>query len=117
MCQAGYGENPRIMPDIPQDARTQPAILIADKLPLGFKDLPPVPGLKLYNLECEVYREYDFGGRVYRISDPVGFYQREGGTTHRVVDREGMTHCVPAVGYNGCALRWVDRDPKTPVKF
>ena len=96
--------------------RTQP-VISRKKKPLTFADLPQVDGLKLDDLTCELYREYDFGGRVYRISDPVGLYIRDGGTTHRVVDVDGMTHCVPTVGVNGCALRWIDRDPATPVKF
>jgi hypothetical protein len=54
----------------------------------------------------EVYREYDFDGRVYRINNPKALYYRIGGNTHRVVDNFGITHCVPAPGYMGCVLRW-----------
>lgn len=63
----------------------------------------------------EQWREYDFGGRVYRIENPVALYVRPGGTTHRVVDAAGVTHCVPAPGYNGCVLRWFS--PDRPVAF
>jgi len=53
----------------------------------------------------EDYREYDFGGRVYRIDNPKRVVV--GKTTHRVVGDDGVVHCVPAPGYNGCVLRWV----------
>lgn len=54
----------------------------------------------------EEWREYDWGNRVYRIEKPVRVYTREGGTTHRVVDADGVVHCVPAPGQFGCVLRW-----------
>lgn len=56
------------------------------------------------NISVEEYREYDFGSRIYRISRPVRLYV--GATTHRVVDSEGVTHCVPAPGQHDCVLRW-----------
>lgn len=52
----------------------------------------------------EDWREYDFDGRVYRINDPQAVYV--GGTTHVVVDADGVAHCVPAPGVRGCVLRW-----------
>jgi len=54
----------------------------------------------------EDWREYDFGGRVYRIDNPVSVEFRVGGSTHRVVDQDGIAHCVPAPGFEGCVLRW-----------
>ncbi len=57
-------------------------------------------------LTSEPWREYDFGGRVYRIDSPRTLYLREGGMTHRVMDKKGIVHCVPAPGYFGCVLRW-----------
>lgn len=54
----------------------------------------------------EAWREYDFGGRVYRIEAPVSVQFRDGSTTHRVTDSEGVVHCVPAPGHDGCVLRW-----------
>jgi hypothetical protein len=54
----------------------------------------------------EEWREYDFGGRVYRIDKPARVQFRQGGDTHRVTDSEGIVHCVPAPGIDGCALRW-----------
>lgn len=52
----------------------------------------------------EKWREYDFGGRVYRINNPETVFL--GSTTHRVVDASGVAHCVPAPGFHGCVLRW-----------
>lgn len=54
----------------------------------------------------ENLREYDFSGRVYRVEAPVKVQFRKGGTTHRVTDASGVTHCVPAPGVNGCVVRW-----------
>jgi hypothetical protein len=54
----------------------------------------------------EEWREYDFGGRVYRIEKPAVVQFRKGGTSHRVTDSEGVVHCVPAPGEQGCVLRW-----------
>lgn len=68
-------------------------------------------------LLTEEYREYDFGGRVYRIDHPQCFYYRAGGSTHRVVDSDGVVHCVPSPGHNGCVLRWKNTDVTVPVNF
>jgi hypothetical protein len=56
------------------------------------------------DVSTELWREYDYGGRIYRIDKPQRLYI--GTTTHRVVDVAGITHCVPAPGFQGCALRW-----------
>lgn len=62
------------------------------------------------DISMELWREYDFGGRVYRIEKPAKLFMRPGGSTHRVVDSEGVAHCVPAPGFQGCALRWKQAD-------
>ena len=62
----------------------------------------------------EQWREYDFGGRVYRIDAPVTLWA--GLTTHRVLDKAGVVHCVPRPGVDGCALRWMPRDATAPVQ-
>ncbi len=56
------------------------------------------------NIKSEEWREYEFGGRVYRIDNPQALYL--GKTTHRVVDADGITHCLPAPGAQGCIVRW-----------
>ncbi len=73
--------------------------------------------IKAKPLTDELWREYDFGGRAYRINDPQELYMREGGTTHRIVDNMGVVHCVPAPGHMGCVLRWCVRDGKPRVAF
>jgi hypothetical protein len=55
----------------------------------------------------EAWREYDFGGRIYRIENPVRVQFRPRGRTHRVTDSVGVVHCVPAPGEDGCVLRWL----------
>lgn len=66
------------------------------------------------DISSEVWREYDFGGRVYRINLPKALYVRPGGTTHRILDGDGVIHCLPAPGVGDCVLRW-KADP--PVSF
>lgn len=75
--------------------------------------------LKTFSLKTEAWREYDFGGRVYRIENPKALYFRDGGTTHRVLDADGKRcHCVPAPGFNGCVLRWQNKNAKkNPCEF
>lgn len=73
--------------------------------------------LQCFDISTEAWREYDFNGRVYRISYPKELYIRKGGTTHRVVDHAGLVHCVPAPGKEGCVLRWINIDPAVPVNF
>lgn len=67
------------------------------------------------SLLVEEYREYDWAGRIYRIDAPVALYV--GTTTHRVVTADGIAHCVPAPGVNGCVLRWKNKDTSVPVNF
>lgn len=67
--------------------------------------------LTALDVSTEQWREYDFAGRVYRIVAPSQLYV--GTTTHRVVDVQGVTHCVPAPGHHGCVLRWLANPPVT----
>lgn len=73
--------------------------------------------LNIQDITTEEYREYDFLGRVYRIENPKELYLRRGGTTHRVVDFNGVVHCVPAPGIQGCVLRWKNKNTSVPVNF
>lgn len=72
-----------------------------------------------HDLSGELWREYEVSGHdfayCYRIDSPVSLYV--GKTTHRVVDSEGIVHCLPAPGHLGCVLRWKPRDPAFPVQF
>lgn len=73
--------------------------------------------LKKLDISAELWREYDWDGRIYRIDNPVTLYIRPGGTTHRVVDASGVAHCIPSVGEHGCVLRWKNRSGIEPVQF
>jgi hypothetical protein len=75
------------------------------------------PDLMVAPILTEEWREYDFGGRVYRINLPVALFMRKGGSTHRILDRDDVVHCLPAPGYNGCILRWSNKDKTNPVEF
>lgn len=74
-------------------------------------------GLERRDISTELYREYDFSGRVYRIDNPQTLFYRNGGSTHRVVDSNNVAHCLPAPGVQGCALRWLNKDVTVPVNF
>jgi len=73
------------------------------------------------DLRDEEYREYEFfnsHGRliVYRITQPHTLFMREGGTTHRVLDSNGIVHCL--LGMNsGTILRWKPKEGANPVAF
>lgn len=84
------------------------------------------------SIDGEIWREYEWdeirqnkigdlyrtGERItYRIINPVLLFIRPGGTTHRVVDSEGIAHCVPAVGLLGCVIRWKNPADSEPVNF
>lgn len=73
--------------------------------------------LQEFDITTEAWREYDFGGRVYRIDNPQKLYYRAGGTTHRIVDSNSVAHCVPAPGQQGCVLRWQGKDGSPDVSF
>lgn len=79
------------------------------------------PELKELDLADEEYREYDWldcgRQRTYRIEAPQRLFIYEGCTTHRVVDSQGVVHCVPGVGHMNCVLRWKTKDPNKPVIF
>jgi hypothetical protein len=83
---------------------------------------PDTAKLEKKDISTEAWREYDFvfndsECRIYRIDNPVDLYIRSGGTTHRVVDSKGVTHCVPAPGQFGCILRWQGKDGGPDVSF
>lgn len=67
------------------------------------------------DISAELWREYDFNGRLYRIDAPASLYV--GASTHRVVDAAGLVHLVPAPGHNGCVVRWQPKAPERPVQF
>lgn len=88
---------------------------MASTTPVVIETLPT--GITKQDLTIEQWREYDFGGRTYRITAPTALYLRDGGTTHRVLGSDGVVHCVPAPGTGDCVLRWQNKDPLNPVGF
>lgn len=73
--------------------------------------------LVVKSLLDEEWREYDFGGRIYRLDGPVELAFRPRGETHRVTDNAGVVHCLPAPGERGCVLRWKSKEGKKAVNF
>ena len=77
------------------------------------------------DISKEMWREYEWifelSGEhekmVYRINEPQKLFIRPGGSTHRVVDSDGVSHCLPSVGVFGCVLRWENFDKEKPVNF
>lgn len=67
------------------------------------------------DITAEAWREYDFEGRIYKIVNPQSLVI--GSTTHRVIDADGLVHCLPAPGFQGCVLRWKPRNAAEPVQF
>lgn len=60
---------------------------------------------------AEEWREYRFyerdsgARRSYWIDSPRRICIRPGGSTHRVLDADGVVHIVPAIGVLGCIVR------------
>jgi hypothetical protein len=77
-------------------------------------ELVSIPlGMTVSSLSSEEWREYEFGPPdarfTYRINHPVKLYVRNGGSTHRVSDQDGVVHCLPAPGKERCVLRWKNK--------
>jgi hypothetical protein len=92
---------------------------VGGRLPTGWlENNMSENNLKQGDLTDEAYREYDIPDRdePYRIDNPVTLFTRPGGTTHRVLDSEGVTHCIPFPG-NGVVFRWEVKEGKDPVAF
>lgn len=101
-------------------AQSPLTILPAGKEVVGPLD-PDKRGLQAADLSAEEWREYEFGEAhqrvTVRIADPKTMYYRRGGTTHRVVDSEGVVWCVPVPGAFGCVLRWKTKPGLPVVQF
>lgn len=93
---------------------------MADLL-ITFSLLPEVDGLiGPLDVSTEEWREYFWPGtgRTYHITNPVGLYRRDGGSTHRIVDTEGVVHCVPCGPQcPDTVIRWKNKDITTPVNW
>jgi hypothetical protein len=71
-----------------------------------------IPGSKL---DDEEWREYKYGGSTVRITNPKRL--QVGKTCHRVLDADGLVHCVPAPGHFGCELVWKPRSLRDWCQF
>ena len=70
-----------------------------------------------HDISEEEWREVETGGRTYRIANPQKLILRKGGSTHRVVDADGVVHCYAAPETGKSVVRWKSR-PGTPhVRF
>lgn len=87
--------------------------------PINAPKPPAAPAVS--DLTDELWREYtwvvskDGQNVTYRIKEPTGLVV--GKTTHRVIDKNGIVHCVPTVGERGCVLRWKTKDGAAAVRF
>jgi hypothetical protein len=67
-----------------------------------------------FDISTEEFRVYHYDqGRTFRIEDPAELYaiHDENGTTHRVVDKGGMTH-RPERGWLGISWKAREGAPK-----
>lgn len=73
------------------------------------------------DISDEDVRCYEFGTGVDRyrhlIRSPQTLVYRHGGSTHRVIDADGVVHCIPAPGHQACVLTWTPKDPSNPIQF
>jgi hypothetical protein len=69
------------------------------------------------DISDEAWREVVYPDRVYRIDSPVKLIFRKGGSTHRVVDANGVVHCYAAPESGRTTLRWKAKDGLAPVRF
>lgn len=59
--------------------------------------------------ETKIGRAKD-GSWAYAVHEFLtGRWMCNGRTTHRVTGSDGVVHCLPAPGNNGCVLRWKGR--------
>jgi len=74
--------------------------------------------LQEYDISGEAWREYELpGGKVYRIDNPVTMFWYRRATTHRILDAEGIVHCVHFAGEFNVVLRWQNKEGLPPVRF
>lgn len=70
------------------------------------------------DISDEAWREVETSeGLKIRIQNPVTLIFRRGGSTHRVVNEEGVVYCYAAPETGKSILRWLAKDGKAPVRF
>lgn len=79
---------------------------------------PSSDGYTTKDISSELWREVELsGGLVIRIDNPLQLIMRNGGSTHRVVDAQGVVHCYPAPETGKSVIRWKSRLGYAPVCF
>lgn len=66
--------------------------------------------VKPLDISDEQYRTYTYANGTFTIRNPVKLYLLEGGASHRVVDRDGVTH-RPERGWSGISWKPVPGAP------
>lgn len=74
-------------------------------------------GYAVRDISSELVREIVTEKGVYSIPYPVALITRPGGSTHRVVDAGGTSHCYAAPETGKSVLRWKNRKGVSPVSF
>lgn len=69
------------------------------------------------DISREEWREVVFKDFIHRINAPIALIIRRGGKTHRVVDKQGVTHCYAAPEHSNNVLRWKKDDRNPAVDF
>jgi hypothetical protein len=82
----------------------------------------PVQNITGRDISGVIWREYSWvvNGieRAVRIDRPKELFCRPGGTTHRIVDEDGLVYIVPSVGVMGCFITYKPRaDRDKAVRF
>lgn len=80
-----------------------------------------LPGLNMYDISAEMYREYTFpDGSVTRIDNPETLYLKDGdhpeigGGSHRVIDLDGVAHYIPRGWIH---LKWNNKPGLERIQF
>ena len=70
------------------------------------------------DISKELWREVETKGLPkYRINNPITLIIRKGGSTHRVVDSEGIVHCYASPETGNSIIRWKNKDGEPPCNF
>jgi hypothetical protein len=69
------------------------------------------------DISDEEWREVETKEKTYRIKNPKTLIIRKGGSTHRVVDVNGVVHCYVAPESGKTILRWKAKEGCPSVKF
>lgn len=69
------------------------------------------------DLSDEAWREVQTHLGTYRIEEPITLVIRKGGSTHRVIDANGVVHCYASPETGKSIIRWKNKEGKVPVQF